>query len=127
MPLPLGDLDPDGYLAVTCNWNEFISRFGWRRNESDIRFNKADHTWTTGSCSGQFADAVFIEGLMTHEGGHTWNVPDFPNGHPELTMGVQTAFVQGLIRSSQLGLATCSLSKRSTEDMVRWQRRGDRR
>ena len=80
-----GDLP--GWFGATCNWNDLVW-LDWERVESDIRLNKADHDWTTGtSCSGSHSNDWYVEGIMTHERGPTWNVVDFPEGHPNLTMG----------------------------------------
>jgi hypothetical protein len=74
---------PSSMIAGTCNWANLFFR-----TESDTRFNKNDvYTFTTGSCSGQFSSSYYVEGIMTHERGHTWNVRDFPSGHPNMTMG----------------------------------------
>ena len=67
---------PNGTYAGTCNWN--VVGMAPHRVESDTKLNKNWATFTTGSCSGQFATAHYVEGIMTHERGHTWNANDFP-------------------------------------------------
>lgn len=62
-----------GAIAVTCNW--IFPGMPPQRIESDVRYSTSV-TWTTGNCAGMFANAYYIEGLTTHERGHTFNVPD---------------------------------------------------
>jgi hypothetical protein len=76
----------DTLLGKVCNWTAYTRQYGYIRVESDIRLDN-NSKWTTGSCSGQFANAYFVEGVTTHERGHTWNATDYPAGHPTLTMG----------------------------------------
>jgi len=97
-----GDFPP-AYLAGTCNWNNMA---GTRRVESDLRLNKDDFDWTNGAdCSGSHSNDWYVEGIATHERGHTWNVVDFPNGHPNLTMGgAAGGCPEGPDEKSSLGL-----------------------
>jgi hypothetical protein len=97
--LVLGTL-PSNTIAQTCSWANLFFR-----TESDICFNKNSvYTFTTGSCSGQFSSSYYVEGIMTHERGHTWNVRDFPSGHPNLTMGGANGQCPGLDDKRTLGL-----------------------
>jgi hypothetical protein len=91
---------PSSFIAATCNWANLFFRI-----ESDIRFNKNSiYTFTTGSCSGQFSSSYYVEGIMTHERGHTWNVRDFPSGHPNMTMGGANAQCPDPDQKRTLGL-----------------------
>jgi hypothetical protein len=76
-----------GWLGATCNWNASING-SLERVESDTRLlADPSQKWTNGSCSGQFSVAFYVEGITTHEKGHTWNVTEFPAGHMPQTMG----------------------------------------
>lgn len=92
-----------GAIAITCNWDLFILGSHVARIESDIRMDNS-RKWTTGSCAGQFASAYFVEGIATHERGHTWNALDFPNGHPNQTMGGANGQCPGSDAKQTLGL-----------------------
>ncbi len=89
-------------IATTCNWN--VGGLAPHRTESDIKFNKQDFDFTTGSCAGAFSSAYYVEGIMTHERGHTWNVRDFPTGHPNQTMGGANGQCPGPDAKQTLGL-----------------------
>lgn len=93
---------PNNIYATTCNWH--VVGLAPHRTESDIKFNKQDHTWTTGYCGGQFSTAEYVEGVMTHERGHTWNAKDFPTGHPNQTMGGAASNCPGPDEKQTLGL-----------------------
>jgi len=69
---------PSTWVGVACNKDTSVERI-----ESDIRLNKANFAWTTGACGSGY----YVEGISTHERGHTWNAGDLPSGHPNLTMG----------------------------------------
>jgi hypothetical protein len=76
-----GDL-PGGVLAATCNWGRHGSTVA-----SDIKINKQGVRWTTSprseSCQGMWD----LEGVMTHERGHTFGMGHVPEtGHGNLTM-----------------------------------------
>lgn len=90
-----GDL-PSSYIATTCNW-------GNPRTESDTRFNKYDYQFVVNAgsgCSGKY----YVEGMGTHEHGHTWDLNDDPSGHPNLTMGGANAECSGPDDKATLGL-----------------------
>jgi hypothetical protein len=92
-------------LGITCNWSVYGGLHqDYVRVESDIRLNKVDYGWTTGSCTGENSDDYYVEGLMTHERGHTWNAVDFPNGHGQQTMGGANGRCPGPDEKSDLGL-----------------------
>ncbi len=91
---------PSTWIAATCNWSS-----GGSRVESDIRMNKINFTWTTGeTCPSPSSTAYYVEGIMTHERGHTWNANDFPSGHPNQTMGGANGQCPGADAKSTLGL-----------------------
>lgn len=85
------------YLGYTCNW-------GNPRTASDIKFNKNTAHWTTGACAGQPYPTYYVEGLTTHERGHTWNLQDLPDGHANLTMGGANGQCGGPDAKATLGL-----------------------
>jgi hypothetical protein len=66
------------FVGATCNDDTGSERIG-----SDIRLNKTNFQWTTGTCGSGY----YVEGITTHERGHTWNAQDLQTGHPNLTMG----------------------------------------
>jgi hypothetical protein len=76
-----GDL-PGGVLAATCNWGRYDSTVA-----SDVKINKQGVRWTTSprskSCQGRWD----LEGVMTHERGHTFGMGHVSEmGHGNLTM-----------------------------------------
>jgi hypothetical protein len=93
------------YLAATCTWR--VAHTGYLKAvESDIRFNKVDHSWVVtldGSC--QLSPRYHLESVATHERGHTAGM-DHPDGHdaeaealhPNLTM---SPFINGTCQSSE--------------------------
>lgn len=89
-----------GWIGDTCRWNYMGSRV-----ESDQRLNKSSYTWTTGEVCPPSGTPYYVEGISTHERGHTWNVMDFPTGHPNQTMGGANGQCPGLDDKSSLGLA----------------------
>ena len=94
-----GDL-PSGILAVTCNWG--IVRPGYDDTvASDIKINKRDVRWTTTPRSGSCQEMWDLEGVVTHERGHTFGLGHVPEaGHGNLTMSTT---ING----------TCQMSERS--------------
>jgi hypothetical protein len=73
---------PVGILGVNCNWYGGLFTF-----ESDVRLNKAQgYRWVVtpgGSCLGKW----FVEGVMTHERGHTFGLDHVSeSSHGNLTM-----------------------------------------
>lgn len=76
---------PRGVLAVACTYAtaEGVAV------ESDIRFNKVDHAWTTSpssSCTKRFD----IQAVMTHERGHTFGLGHVGEAdHGALTMSTK--------------------------------------
>ncbi len=77
---------PSGILAVTCNWG--VARPGYDNTvASDIKLNKRGVKWTTSPRSGSCAGKYDLEGVMTHERGHTFGMGHVPEaGHGNLTM-----------------------------------------
>lgn len=89
---------PQSVIAATCNFdgNPII-------DESDVRFNKYWWDWVNiagPSCSNK----LYVEGIATHERGHTWSAEDFPSGHPDLTMGGANGECPGIDAKKTLGL-----------------------
>ena len=80
-----GDL-PSGVLAVTCTWG--IVRPGYDDTiASDIKVNKQDVRWTTSPRSRSCRGMYDLEGVMTHERGHTFGMGHVSEtGHGNLTM-----------------------------------------
>jgi hypothetical protein len=77
-----GDL-PSGILAVTCNWGD---GFG-NTIASDIKINKQDVRWTTSPRSPSCRGMYDLEGIMTHERGHTFGMGHVSETeHGNLTM-----------------------------------------
>jgi hypothetical protein len=77
---------PSGILAVTCNWG--VARPGYDNTvASDIELNKRGVKWTTSPRSGSCAGKYDLEGVMTHERGHTFGMGHVSEaGHGNLTM-----------------------------------------
>jgi hypothetical protein len=77
-----GDL-PSGILAVTCNWG---GRFD-NTIASDIKINKQGVRWTTSPSSRSCRGMYDLEGIMTHERGHTFGMGHVSETeHGNLTM-----------------------------------------
>ena len=68
------------YLGYTCNWGD-------PRTASDVKLDNNGAHWTTGACAGQPNPTYYVEGITTHERGHTWNLWDLGGPHANLTMG----------------------------------------
>jgi hypothetical protein len=76
-----GDL-PGGVLAATCNWGRYGDTV-----TSDIKINKQGVRWTTSPRSGSCQGMWDLEGVMTHERGHTFGMGHVSEtGHGNLTM-----------------------------------------
>jgi hypothetical protein len=76
-----GAIDPTNYLAVACTWYTVPAG---NVVEGDIRFDTSGTTWWVGgTCSG----AYDLNGVMTHERGHTGGFGHANEAdHPWLTM-----------------------------------------
>ena len=73
---------PSGILAVTCNWDENYNTIA-----SDIKVNKQGVRWTTSPSSRSCRGMYDLEGVMTHERGHTFGMGHVSEtGHGNLTM-----------------------------------------
>lgn len=96
-----GPLKNPGYLAATCTHTR--EEFGYEVvTSSDTRINKRDRRWTTNprsrSCRGRFD----LEGVMTHERGHTFGLGHVDErAHRNLTMG---PIINGPCQSSERSL-----------------------
>jgi hypothetical protein len=98
-----GDL-PAGTLGVACTW--FSSGIAVN---SDIKFNKVDHKWTTSPTSDSCSNKFSVEGVMTHEAGHAFGLGHVSEAsHPGMTMSTKSAPCQNsestLGRGDVLGL-----------------------
>ena len=77
-----GDL-PSGILAATCNWDDGFDN----TIASDIKINKQDVRWTTSPRSRSCRGMYDLEGIMTHERGHTFGMGHVSETeHGNLTM-----------------------------------------
>jgi hypothetical protein len=91
-----GDL-PAGTLGVACTWS-----INGVAVESDIRFNKADHKWTTSPGSATCSNRFSVEAVMTHEAGHAFGLGHVSEStHGNLTMSTQIGPCQN--KESTLG------------------------
>jgi hypothetical protein len=80
-----GDL-PSGILALTCNWAPVQPGYD-DTVASDIKINKGDVRWTTSPSSRSCRGMWDLEGVMTHERGHTFGLGHVAEaGHGNLTM-----------------------------------------
>lgn len=91
--------DPDT-LAVACQW-----WFGADLLESDVRMDSSGHGWTNSPAGSGCSGSWDIEGVMTHERGHTYglahvNEPD----HGQLTMSVRVGPCEESQAARTLGL-----------------------
>ena len=65
--------------------------------------NKGDYDWSIGFCA-PGSTAHYVEGILTHERGHTWAVLNFLGDHPNQTMGQAASHCPGLDAKQTLGL-----------------------
>lgn len=76
---------PKGVLAVACTY----STAAGVAIESDIRFNKVDHHWTTNPSSG-CSNRFDVQSVMTHERGHSFGLGHVGEAnHGALTMSTR--------------------------------------
>ena len=74
-------------LAVACTYFEVGPGYG-KLLSSDIKIDKTDRHWTTNSNSRSCKERFDLEGVITHERGHTFGLGHVPeDDHPSLTMG----------------------------------------
>ena len=95
-----GDLSM-GTLAVACSWYNPDTNTS---KEGDIRFNKADYTWTLHAedpaCRGRYG----VEPVGTHEFGHVFGLGHVSEAdHPTLTMSTNIGPCDGSASSLGLG------------------------
>jgi len=75
-------------LAVECT-NRGIERIGYDEiQESDVKFNKVEATWTTAPWQTTCSNKFDVEGVMTHERGHSLGMGHVgdKDSHTSLTM-----------------------------------------
>ena len=88
---------PGGVLAATCNWGRYDSTVA-----SDIKINKQGVRWTTSPRSGSCQGMWDLEGVMTHERGHTFGMGHVSEtGHGNLTMSTN---VNGPCQMAEISL-----------------------
>ena len=92
-----GDL-ANGILAGTCNWKDPGFLYD-EVTESDIKINKTDFNWTTRPDARSCRNLFDLEGVMTHERGHTFGLGHVgEKRHGALTM---STFINGSCQSAE--------------------------
>lgn len=83
-----GVQDPERRLATTCVWGDKNPGGEWAlATESDVRFDKDSHKWYTGSAPAGCTNRWSVEGVGTHERGHTYGLAHVSEDtHGNLTM-----------------------------------------
>lgn len=81
-----GSINGTQTLAITCWW--FVAHTGYDENvASDVKFDKETFTWFTGSVPSGCSNRWSVEGVATHERGHTFGLAHVSEAsHPNLTM-----------------------------------------
>lgn len=99
-----GVLNPTNTLAITCTWGKLgLNPLGDAvAIESDVRFDKDNHSWFTGAVPSTCSNRWSLAGVATHERGHTFGLGHVAeNGHGNLTM---SPLINGACQKSEATL-----------------------
>jgi hypothetical protein len=81
-----GTIDGSNVLAVACTWS--VAHTGYDEIvASDVKYDKGTFTWFTGSVPSGCSNRWSVEGVGTHERGHSFGLGHVSeSSHPNLTM-----------------------------------------